>query len=383
MSESIIYFDQGPLSGHPALFQDPLTLIVAWHACEIDKAFSALEEARAAGFWIAGYSSYELGYALEPALHSLMPDQRKTPLMQFGVYAAPDIAAAQALFEHAQPDSVQWDSWTPAISQTDYETGFERIHELITAGDIYQANFTFALHSTLQGGALDFYSALARRQPVRYGAYLNLPGAPVLLSRSPELFFSLSAKGQLTTRPMKGTVPRASDPLEDSRNRNFLQQDVKNRAENLMIVDMLRNDLGRIAVTGSVKVPRLFEVEAYETVFQMVSDIRAEMRDNVSTRALFNALHPCGSITGAPKIRAMQVIHQLEQRSRDAYCGAIGWLAPDGSARFSVGIRTISLFEDNTMQLDVGGGVVYDSHAAGEYEEALWKARFANPVELA
>ncbi len=338
-----------------------------------------MEKARAAGFWVVGYASYELGYSLEPTLLPLMPSERKTPLLQFGVYAGPNVSAAQTLSASARTEAVAWEAWTPAISESDYEGLFNRLHELITAGDLYQANLTFALRSRMQGNPLDFYFALAKRQPVKYGAYVELGTGPALLSRSPELFFSLSAEGELTTRPMKGTMPRMSDPLADSHNRDFLQQDDKNRAENLMIVDMLRNDLGRIAVTGSVKVPRLFEVEQYETVYQMVSDIRAEIRSDISIRTLFSALHPCGSITGAPKIRAMQVICDLEQRSRDAYCGAIGWLSPDGSARFSVGIRTISVLDDNRMQLDVGGGVVYDSSAAGEYEEALWKARFANP----
>lgn len=380
LSDSIVYFDQGPVPGYPALFQAPVSLIIAWQPSDIDNAFEAMENARAAGYWVAGYASYELGYALEPALQPLIPEERKSPLLQFGVYAEPSIEAAQRLTASARKNAVTWDRWTPAMTELAYEDKFNRLHKLIVAGDLYQANLTFALHSTLSGNPLDLYCALADRQPVNYGAYVDLEVGAVLLSRSPELFFSLSKEGELITRPMKGTMPRVSDPIEDSRNKVILQQDVKNRAENLMIVDMLRNDLGRIAVTGSVKVPRLFEVEQYETLYQMVSDIRATMRSDVSIRALFDALHPCGSITGAPKIRAMQVICELEQRSRDAYCGAIGWLSPDGSARFSVGIRTISVFDNNRMQLDVGGGVVYDSNAAGEYEEALWKTRFANPA---
>lgn len=383
LSDSIVYFDQGPVPGYPALFQAPVSLIIAWQPSDVDNAFEAMERARAAGYWVVGYASYELGYALEPTLQPLIPGDRKTPLLQFGVYAEPTVSAAQALSVNARTDAVSWDQWTPAIGESDYASLFNRLHQLIIAGDLYQANLTFALHSTLRGNPLDFYFALVNRQPVIYGAYVDLGAGPALLSRSPELFFSLSKEGELKTRPMKGTMPRVSDPLEDSRNRAFLQQDEKNRAENLMIVDMLRNDLGRIAVTGSVKVPRLFDVEQYETVYQMVSDIRATMRSNVSVRALFDALHPCGSITGAPKIRAMQVIHELERRSRDAYCGAIGWLSPDGSARFSVGIRTISVLENNRLQLDVGGGVVYDSHASGEYEEALWKTRFACPDDQA
>lgn len=379
LPDSIVYFDQGPELGQPALFQNPVSLIVAWQPSEIDSAFEAIQNARAAGYWVVGYSAYELGYALEPTLHSLLPVKRETPLLQFGVYAEASVSKAQALSANVGKRAATWDSWTPSLNFLDYQNLFDRLHELIVAGDLYQANLTFSLNSTLRGNPLGFYFALAARQPVAYGAYLDLGVGPVLLSRSPELFFSLSKEGELATRPMKGTMPRALDPLEDARNREFLQQDEKNRAENLMIVDMLRNDLGRIAVTGSVTVPRLFEVEQYETVFQMVSDIRATMRSDVSVRDLFNALHPCGSITGAPKIRSMQVISELEQRSRDAYCGAIGWLSPDGSARFSVGIRTISVSDNNHLQLDVGGGVVYDSHAAGEYEEALWKTRFANP----
>ena len=178
---------------------------------------------------------------------------------------------------------------------------------------------------------------------------------------------------------MKGTQPRSADAAEDARRRFFLQSDAKNRAENLMIVDLLRNDISRVSVPGSVRVPELFSVETYETLHQMTSLITADLMAGMGLSDILRALFPCGSITGAPKLRAMQILAELEQRARDIYCGAIGWAAPDGRAEFNVAIRTL-MVEDGRATLNVGGGVVYDSTASGEYEEALWKARFARAL---
>jgi len=175
---------------------------------------------------------------------------------------------------------------------------------------------------------------------------------------------------------MKGTQPRATDAAEDARRRCFLQSDAKNRAENLMIVDLLRNDISRVSLPGSVRVPDLFSVETYETVHQMTSRITAQLRPGTTLSEILRALFPCGSITGAPKIRAMEILAQVERSPREIYCGAIGWAAPDGRAEFNVAIRTLML-EEGRATLNVGGGVVHDSTAPGEYEEALWKARFA------
>ena len=197
-----------------------------------------------------------------------------------------------------------------------------------------------------------------------------------MLSRSPELFFRTNAEGLIETRPMKGTQPRSHDPTEDAARRDFLQRDEKNRAENLMIVDLLRNDISRVAQLGSVSMPDLFAVETYATVHQMVSTVRAQLRPGVGLGEILTALFPCGSITGAPKIRAMQVLADLEPWPRDIYCGTIGWAAPDGSSCFNVAIRTL-MVEHGKAVLNVGGGVVWDSTAESEYEEALWKTRFA------
>jgi para-aminobenzoate synthetase component 1 len=204
---------------------------------------------------------------------------------------------------------------------------------------------------------------------------------PDLLSRSPELFFRTDATGCIETRPMKGTQPRSDDMAEDARRRNFLSIDEKNRAENLMIVDLLRNDISRVALPGSVHVPELFKVETYATLHQMVSLVRAQLQVGAGLSDILSALFPCGSITGAPKIRAMEILSELEPWARDIYCGAIGWAAPDGRSEFNVAIRTL-MVEDGAATLNVGGGVVWDSTAPSEYEEALWKARFAHQLSL-
>jgi para-aminobenzoate synthetase component 1 len=212
---------------------------------------------------------------------------------------------------------------------------------------------------------------------VGHGALVSLPAA-TLLSRSPELFFALDGRGGIETRPMKGTAPRDPDPARDAALRDGLGRDAKNRAENLMIVDLLRNDISRIARVGSVKVPELFAVESYATVHQMVSRITGRLLPGTPLSRIFAALFPCGSVTGAPKLRAMEIIRELEPGAREAYCGAIGWAAPDGRASFNVAIRTLALYPGGEAVLNVGGGLVADSTAADEYEEALWKARFAD-----
>ncbi|RVD32900.1 aminodeoxychorismate synthase component I, partial [Mesorhizobium sp. M4B.F.Ca.ET.019.03.1.1] len=196
-------------------------------------------------------------------------------------------------------------------------------------------------------------------------------------SRSPELFFEIDAEGMIETHPMKGTAPRGATRAEDARLKSFLRKDEKNQAENRMIVDLLRNDISLISEVGTLEVPELFRIETYPTVHQMVSRVRARLLPDVGIRQVLAALFPCGSITGAPKIRAMEILHDLEAVPRDVYCGAIGWIAPGGTMRFSVAIRTISLFSSGEAVYNVGGGVVFDSTAEEEYLECLLKARFA------
>ena len=367
-------FDNGPVCGEgggAAQFAEPLRMIRAACAQEVPDALAALDEARAEGYWVAGYASYELGYALEPRLSTRMPERRRLPLMQFGVYRAPAVAevprwAGDAGFGEAVP---RWDA-------ARYAQAFDQVKALIGAGDIYQANLTFPIDVATWGSPEALYAALAQRQPVGHGVLIEQEGLPAILSRSPELFFRTTGEGVIETRPMKGTQPRSADPAEDARRRDFLQADEKNRAENLMIVDLLRNDISRVAETGSVHVPELFAIESYTTVHQMVSLVRARLAAGCGLAEIFAALYPCGSITGAPKIRAMEVLRDLEPWARDIYCGSIGWAAPDGRSEFNVAIRTV-LLDGDRATFNVGGGLVWDSTAASEYEEALWKARFA------
>jgi para-aminobenzoate synthetase component 1 len=266
----------------------------------------------------------------------------------------------------------------PAIARADYGRAFDRLHAFLAAGDAYQVNLTFPMRQRLVAGTpLGLYGALRRRGAVGHGAYADLGGGgPVVVSRSPELFFQVRAD-RITARPMKGTAPRDPDPARDAALAAALAASDKARAENLMIVDLLRNDIGRLCRPGSVRVPALFALERYATVHQMTSTVEGRLAEPSSLAALMPALFPCGSVTGAPKIRAMEIIHMLEPAPRGVYCGAVGWMAPDGGADFSVAIRTLSLWPGGEIDVNVGGGVVIDSTAQGEWEEALWKARFA------
>lgn len=364
-----IRFDHGP-GGAACRFDRPEWLIVAQTPGEVPAALDALDAVRAGGRWLAGFASYELGYALEPRLTPLMPPDRRLPLLCFGVYADPGDAPPLPSAPAALHD------FCPRWSEADHARAFERVHRYIGAGDVYQANLTFPADMAAEGRAEALYAALAAVQPVSHGALVQGLEGPDILSRSPELFFRTDADGGIETRPMKGTQPRADDAAEDAHRRAFLEGDEKNRAENLMIVDLLRNDISRICIPGSVKVPELFSIESYATVHQMTSRIIGRMREGVGLGDIFRALFPCGSITGAPKVRAMEILAGLEPAPREVYCGTIGWAAPDGRAEFSVAIRTL-MVEAGRAVLNVGGGVVHDSTAASEYEEALWKARFA------
>lgn len=369
-----IRFDQGP-DGVACQFTRPIQVIEAYEPDAVDDALAAIDRARAAGHWLAGFASYELGYALEERLAPLMPKDRRLPLIRFGVYGAP-IDAPQQSVEDAGLGPLQ-----PGWDAARYARAFDVVHDAIGAGDIYQANLTFPLTCKTYGASKALYAALAARQPVLHGALITDHAGPDILSRSPELFFRTTAGGRIETRPMKGTQPRSDDPHQDRANRDFLVSDEKNNAENLMIVDLLRNDISRVAAPGSVHVPELFCVESYATVHQMVSTVAAELAEGVTLSDILRALFPCGSITGAPKIRAMEIIRDLEPAARDIYCGSIGWAAPDGAASFNVAIRTL-MVENGAATLNVGGGVVWDSTAASEYEEALWKARFAQAFQM-
>lgn len=366
----MILLEHGP-EGQAVRFSAPQRVVTAWQPEEVLPALAALDGARALGFWVAGYMGYEAGYALEPRLRVLMP-QSKSPLLAFGVYSGPEPVGE--VLTDLPPATLS--APEPMISRADYARAFARVKAYIAAGDCYQINLTFPMRARLEGSPLGLYAALRARQAVGYGGYLDLGTGPVLISRSPELFFNCNAQGHLEARPMKGTAPRDADPLRDAALARALFESEKTRAENLMIVDLLRNDIARISQVGSVKVPELFAVETYATLHQMTSRITGQLLAAPSMVGLMGALFPNGSVTGAPKIRAMEIIREVEPAPRGAYCGGLGWMAPDGRAGFNVTIRTLSVSEQDVV-MNVGGAVVHDSTESGEWEEALWKARFA------
>jgi para-aminobenzoate synthetase/4-amino-4-deoxychorismate lyase len=277
------------------------------------------------------------------------------------------------------------------LQEREFVQAVDKIHRYIEAGDTYQVNFTFPLRFNFTGDPVALYSALRKRQPVPYGALIALPDGSSVLSLSPELFVS-HAQGKLTCRPMKGTAAASDDHALNAQHAQALREDEKERAENLMIVDLLRNDLGRIAQTGSVRVPDLFSVERFGAVLQMTSTIVADARADITLSDVFEALYPCGSITGAPKRRSMQILHELERWPRHLYTGGIGWFDPPeadrplGDFMLSVPIRTLLLeapdqHNHRQGEMGIGAGIVYDSNAESEYQECLLKARFLTGLQ--
>ena len=373
----VILCENGPEAA-PVVFDQARQTVVVWQAADLLAAVARLDAARASGFWIAGYVAYEAGYALEPKLAPLMPDRREGPLLAFAVYDAPIGAEAVMAQARAEAREVIMGEPRPKIDRAMYDAAFAKVAAYIAAGDCYQINLTFPMSARLtRGTALGLYGALRARQRVGHGVFCDLGVGPVVVSRSPELFFTVDRAGQISARPMKGTAPRDADPARDAAIAAKLFASEKDRAENLMIVDLLRNDIAKLSQVGSVKVPELFKVDTFATVHQMSSRIVGQLLGKPGLGDLLAALFPCGSITGAPKIRAMEIIREVEPHPRGAYCGAMGWMAPDGRASLNVAIRTLRLFDGGRVEMNVGGGVVHDSTAAGEWEEALWTARFA------
>ena len=380
MGVAVIVLEDGP-GGRPALFDGAVEIIVAHRASEVAGALAELDRARRRGAWIAGYMTYDAGYAFEDRLTGLAHETGE-PLLVFGVYDGPQDASDVLKSAAIAGRDVALAPLIPMIDRKAYVDAFDRVMAYIGAGDCYQINLTFPMTTALLNGtALGLYGALRARQSVGHGAFLDLGIGPLIVSRSPELFLRLSAEGRIEARPMKGTAPRDADPVRDAELAEELRASAKGQAENLMIVDLLRNDISRVSRVGSVKVPKLFAVESYATLHQMVSIVVGQLQDAPSMVSVMQALFPCGSITGAPKLRAMEIIHDVEPHPRGVYCGAIGWMAPDGAASFGVAIRTLSLFDAGSdtsrIVLNVGGGIVQDSTAEGEWDEALWKARYA------
>jgi para-aminobenzoate synthetase/4-amino-4-deoxychorismate lyase len=348
------------------LYSDPVEIVTTRRPGEVATALEALRTASRGGLHVAGYLSYEAGAALEP---KLAQEGSEAPLMWFGLFRSYREIAPDDVKTLLPPAEGAWlGAPVPEVTRDQYVAQLARVTSLIEAGDIYQANLTFRTAVATAGHPLALYAGLRARAANPYGAVVAT-GREWLLSLSPELFFALH-DGKVTTRPMKGTAPPDADPAA-------LAEDPKQRAENLMIVDLLRNDLSRVAATGSVAVPELFRVERYPTVQQMTSTVTAQLADGRDAVDVLAALFPCGSITGAPKIRAMEAIAEIEGRSRGAYTGAIGRIDPNGDAAFNVAIRTLVLDEgEQIARLGLGSGIVADSMPDSEWIECLAKGAF-------
>jgi para-aminobenzoate synthetase/4-amino-4-deoxychorismate lyase len=339
---------------------------------DVPSVLAAVERAVAEGLHAAGFVAYEAAPAFDPAFATHPPDPR-LPLAWFALYERRE--EAHPAYAGAAGEA-ELGPWRMDLDEAEYLARVERVRGLIAAGDTYQVNLTTRLTASFRGDPRALYERLCLGQRSGYCALLDLGEGRTVVSASPELFFRLDGNG-LELRPMKGTRPRGRWPQEDAALAAELAASPKDRAENLMIVDLLRNDAGRVAAFGGVRVERMFEVERYETVHQMTSTIRAEPRPDAGLAEVFAALFPCGSVTGAPKVRTMEIIRDLETGPRGVYCGAIGFASP-GEAVFSVGIRTLLLDANaGTAELGVGSGVTYDSDAGAEYRECWSKAAFA------
>ncbi len=365
-----VLLDDARPGGSARLYRAPVRVIRADDVAATPDALAALAAAVADGAAVAGYLGYEAGAALVPGV-PVRPGP--TPLLWFGVFDGFETVDAAALLP--DPAGAWIGPVEPEIDAATYAAQCETVLDLIAAGDLYQANLTFGATVPVAGDPLALYAAIRPRAAAGHGA-LVWTGDDWLLSFSPELFFAIEGR-RITARPMKGTATRGRDPVRDAQAAEALAADPKQRAENLMIVDLMRNDLSRVGVAGSVRVPERFVVETYPSIHQMVSVVTADLMPDATAVDALAALFPCGSITGAPKRRAMEAIDAIEGRARGVYTGAIGWIDGNGDASFNVAIRTLHLTGGAThATLGLGSGIVADSQAAAEWQECLAKARF-------
>lgn len=347
-------------------FTEQYKLLTAY---TIDEVIPCLEQVQAyteKGYYAAGYLSYEAAEAFDPSY--ITTSGSKLPLLQFGIYKT---------FREEQPESIDAAphklNWQPAISKSAYNQAIKTIKEEIAAGNTYQTNYTMRLRTAFAGDSAALFRQMQRAQRADYTAYLAWEDTAIL-SASPELFFRWDGE-RIITKPMKGTIKRGLTYKQDLEQREILTASVKDRAENVMIVDLLRNDISRVAELGSVHVPALYTIEKYPTVYQMTSTVTAETSPGTTITDIMRALFPCGSITGAPKASTMKVISTLEPELREVYCGAIGYIEPGGEAVFNVPIRTAIVAKaEKQATYSVGGGITWDSTAGGEYEEAIAKS---------
>ena len=365
------------------LFEHPDEIIRADRPEQVQGALAAVRNGLLSGLHAAGFFAYELGYVLEPRLASLLPEARSMPLLWVGLYREPRHMSGADVQSWLTAEAIGDSSLGEVTHTWDSDAYLERfkiVQDNIRSGDIYQLNLTFKAKFKLEGSPLALYRDLRLKQRVAYGGLVDT-GEVTILSSSPELF--IEQRGQsISTRPMKGTAPRAGTEDGDRAVREALSSDIKSRAENLMIVDLMRNDIGRIAELGSVSVTDLFTVETFKTLHQMTSGVRANLKRDVGLEELLKAIFPPGSVTGAPKIRAMELIRSLETEPRGVYCGAIGQISPEGEALFNVAIRTAVVDRNGQGEMGIGSGIVADSQGSKEYAECLLKMKFLiDPVQ--
>ena len=358
---------QDPQGGRWLLFTQPRKIVQATTPQDVRAALDEVRQAVGAGGYAAGYVGYEAAGGLDLAMRTHLPVPG-LPLLWFGIYEGfTPIAQLPA----CEPGDLFTEPWQPSITQGEYNDAIAAIKERIRQGDTYQVNFTLRLRNRFDGDPWKLFLRLQGAQQAHYGAFVRL-GRHSICSASPELFFALD-EGKVTCKPMKGTFKRGLTNVEDLQRSAWLHHSEKNRAENVMIVDMIRNDLGMVAEVGSVKVEELFTVEKYPTVHQMTSTVVA--RTSCDALEILARMFPCASITGAPKVKTMEIIAGLELMPRGVYTGSIGYVAPRGPSQFNVAIRTVVVdSEAHTAEYGVGGGIVWDSEAADEYAECQTKA---------
>jgi para-aminobenzoate synthetase/4-amino-4-deoxychorismate lyase len=363
-------------------FSQAEKIMACYHQQDIPACFQDIQQWHQKGYYLVGWFSYELAYYLEQKLRAFAPPKTTTPLIYFVAFKRQQVLTSkeceQWINATAQDQHAYLYEQQSSQTQAQYEQNIQKILEHIKQGNTYQTNYTTKQHFRLHGCPLKLYQQLREQQRVAYSTYLHFP-QHTILSLSPELFFEKKGNA-LHCKPMKGTSPRAKDPQQDQAYYRFLENDPKNRAENVMIVDLLRNDMGKIATPGSVQVEKLFAIERYETVHQMTSSIKAHIKENTTLETIIRHLFPCGSITGAPKIKTMQIIRALEKEPRNIYTGAIGTLYPNNDMRFNVAIRSLSIDQKNHVELGVGSGIVYDSKPHDEFNEVQLKAKFLRHV---
>jgi para-aminobenzoate synthetase/4-amino-4-deoxychorismate lyase len=371
----VLFDDMRPGGAGARLYERPVEEIAAHSIEEVQPALERLREALSAGRHMAGFIAYDAAYSLEPKLWALAR-HGDGPLLWFGLFEG------YRTLETGELEALLGDpagGWTgvpaPRITRGDYLAAAAKVREHLFAGDFYQANLTFGCDVKVIGPPLAVYARLRRRALAGWAGVVRHPGG-WLLSLSPEQFFTIRGR-TIEAKPMKGTAPRRADPAEDQAEIEHLAADPKQRAENMMIVDLLRNDLARVAEPGTVAVPELFAVESFPTVHQMVSQVTATLRADADAAGVLETLFPCGSITGAPKLAAIEALRALEPEARGSYTGSMGWIDPSGDAAFNVLIRTLELAEGaEVARLGLGSGLVVDSSLEDEWAECLLKGKF-------